>query len=81
MPSFRLIPAVDPGSYVDFVGPDASTALNIASSRRIDDADIYEDGHYVFSVRRSGLKGGCWVIQTKAALVTPSLPEALREIV
>ena len=81
MPSFRLIPSGEPSSYIDFVAPDASTALNIASSRHIDDADIYQDAHYAFSVRRSGLNGGCWVIQTKAELVTPPLRETLHEIV
>jgi hypothetical protein len=75
MPSFRLIPAHEPEDYSDFTGIDASAALNVASSQDVGEADVYQDGHYVFSIRRSGLTSGCWIIQTKASLLTPAMPQ------
>lgn len=67
MPSFRLIPSDDPGAFIDFDGTDASSSLHVASARRIEEGDVYQDGEYVFSLRRNGA-GGCWVIQTKPEL-------------
>jgi hypothetical protein len=73
MPSFRIIPSDDPGAFIDFDGTDASSSLHVASARRIGEADIYQDGEYLFSLRQNGA-GSCWVIQTKAELTAPLLP-------
>jgi hypothetical protein len=73
MPSFRIIPTDDPDAFIDFDGTDASSSLHVASTRRIEEADIYQDGEYVFSLRQNGA-GGCWIIQTKAELTAPMLP-------
>ena len=73
MPSFRLIPSDDPGAFIDFDSTDASSSLHVASARRIEEGDVYQDGEYVFSLRQNGA-GGCWVIHTKAELTAPSLP-------
>lgn len=72
MPNFRLIPSDEPNSFIDFDGFDASSTLHVASHRHIDEADVYQDGTYVFTIRSSG-GSGCWVIQTKPELAAPWL--------
>ena len=74
MPSFRVIPTDDPLDFIDFDGVDASSALNVTSARKIEEADVYRDGEYVFSLRQ-GSKGGCWVIHTKCELAAPLLED------
>lgn len=73
MTHYRLIPSADPDAFIDYEGFDPSSSLNIASVRHIEEADLYQDEKYLFSLRMNGAQGGCWIIHRRPELTKPDL--------
>jgi hypothetical protein len=64
MPRYRLIPSDDHHIAIDFLASNAAQCLVIADRYAMGEADLYEDGHYRFTLRHGSDGAGCWVIQT-----------------
>lgn len=74
MPRFKLTTASGPDRVVEFEGVDAVSALNIAASRELAEADLWQDGSYCVTLRREGGKeADFWMIFRKRELSSKSL--------
>ena len=73
MPRYKLVPLYDRGKVLEFDATNPADTLNVASRHEIAEADLYEEGAYLFTLQQGGDGGGCWVIQTRAnkSLVAP----------
>jgi hypothetical protein len=58
MPLFRFTSPRHPGEAVEFHGGDVSTALAVASRIHFIEADLAEDGRYLFTFRKEESPGG-----------------------
>lgn len=62
MPVYRIIPLDNPLAAVEITGLDGASALNMASTMDLNEADVWQNGEYSFSVRKRSLVGPFWKI-------------------
>lgn len=60
MPRFTIVPTDQRYSSGEVIAEDASAALSIVNQLDCQEADVLEDGNYLFSVRLS--ETGMWTI-------------------
>ena len=69
MPMFRLIQSAPPETVaVEFHGPNAADAINVARRSCLKEADLWQEGHYLFTLRQHGYDDGMWMIYRKREL-------------
>jgi len=66
MPRYQIIPSDRPEASVEIDGIDAGAALHVASQLRCGQADVHENGSYLFSVRTLGGEASFWEIFQRA---------------
>lgn len=62
MPRFRIIPSDDAAEPIEIESLDAGSALYTANQIGCHEADVLEEGIYLFSVRTLGGKSSFWQI-------------------
>lgn len=65
MPHFLILPTDQPHSSAEVTAAHAGGILDYVSRLDCKEADVLEDGHYVFSVRKSG-EANFWQIYQRA---------------
>jgi hypothetical protein len=76
MAHFKLIPLYNALHAVEFLAPTAAEALRVANQHKFEEAHLYEDGDYLFTLRQSRNGAGCWVIHTQPELATAAAVSA-----
>lgn len=62
MPVYRVVPIDSSLDPIEIESLDGSAALNVASTLDVEEADVWEDGKYSFSVRKRSRVGPFWEI-------------------
>jgi hypothetical protein len=58
MPLFRFTSPRHPGEAVEFYSRDVGSSLAVAARTHFPEADLSEDGKYLFTVRKEEAPGG-----------------------
>jgi hypothetical protein len=67
MPFFRLVSTSSQSLSVEFQGEDASSALSAAKKFCFDEAELWQDGDYILTLRRQGQNRDYWIISREGA--------------
>jgi hypothetical protein len=70
MPMFRLVStAAHEALAVEFCDHNCAGALETAERARLAEADLWQEGTYLFTMRKQGDADGLWAIYRKPGLV------------
>ena len=65
MPRFKLVSTECASQSVGFEGLDASCAIEVAAQSPMEEADLWQDDKYLYTMRKQGNAGDFWVIYRK----------------
>lgn len=74
MPQFLIVPSDQKFSSAQITSLDAASALHVVDRLACDEADVMEDGAYIFSVRKTGASGFWTIFQRDSEDDGPDAP-------